>query len=93
MFVKMLLVLDGAVCCDGWRCRRTWLWTSTLVRSWCLYRRRRWYREVQSRSSTPRCLEASECLYRSLLTRSVIGSLPSVLWHCWLGGRNGIRPV
>jgi len=20
-------------------------------------------------------------------------SLPSVLWHCWLGGRKGIRPV
>ena len=20
-------------------------------------------------------------------------TLPSVLWHCWLGGRNGIRPV
>jgi len=19
--------------------------------------------------------------------------LPSVLWHCWLGGRKGIRPV
>jgi len=19
--------------------------------------------------------------------------LPSVLWHCWLGGRRGIRPV
>jgi len=19
--------------------------------------------------------------------------MPSVLWHCWLGGRNGIRPV
>jgi len=22
-----------------------------------------------------------------------IGPLPSVLWHCWLGGRKGIRPV
>jgi len=19
--------------------------------------------------------------------------LPSVLWHCWLGGRKGVRPV
>ena len=22
-----------------------------------------------------------------------INTLPSVLWHCWLGGRKGIRPV
>ena len=24
---------------------------------------------------------------------SVCGSMPSVLWRCWLGGRKGIRPV
>ena len=24
---------------------------------------------------------------------SVVYNLPSVLWHCWLGGRKGIRPV
>ena len=23
----------------------------------------------------------------------VVGPVPSVLWHCWLGGRKGIRPV
>jgi len=28
-----------------------------------------------------------------LLTHSLSSSLPSVLWHCWLGGRKGIRPV
>jgi len=22
-----------------------------------------------------------------------VNNLPSVLWHCWLGGRKGIRPV
>jgi len=21
------------------------------------------------------------------------GNIPTVLWHCWLGGRKGIRPV
>ena len=25
--------------------------------------------------------------------RIIQRSLPSVLWHCWLGGRKGIRPV
>jgi len=24
---------------------------------------------------------------------TIIDNLPSVLWHCWLGGRKGIRPV
>ena len=23
----------------------------------------------------------------------ILGSLPSVLWRCWLGGRKGIRPI
>jgi len=29
----------------------------------------------------------------TVLFRSCVISLPSVLWHCWLGGRKGIRPV
>ena len=27
------------------------------------------------------------------LVRLLVRLLPSVLWHCWLGGRKGIRPV
>ena len=29
----------------------------------------------------------------SLLIFIILVLLPSVLWHCWLGGRKGIRPV
>ena len=34
--------------------------------------------------------EVLQCNFNSLYT---IIKLPSVLWHCWLGGRKGIRPV
>jgi len=30
---------------------------------------------------------------RFLLSFNSFYFLPSVLWHCWLGGRKGIRPV
>jgi len=26
-------------------------------------------------------------------TLKILEELPSVLWHCWLGGKKGIRPV
>jgi len=32
-------------------------------------------------------------LFLFIITISTISILPSVLWRCWLGGRNGIRPV
>jgi len=28
-----------------------------------------------------------------LLEQDIASDLPSVLWHCWLGGRKGTRPV
>ena len=31
--------------------------------------------------------------YSTFVCRTVKFQLPSVLWHCWLGGRKGIRPV
>jgi len=30
---------------------------------------------------------------RILIYIYIVEFLPSVLWHCWLGGRKGIRPV
>jgi len=37
------------------------------------------------------------CMYVShihiLLNSTYLLTVPSVLWHCWLGGRKGIRPV
>jgi len=31
--------------------------------------------------------------YTNLISSYTMAHLPSVLWHCWLGGRKGIRPV
>ena len=39
--------------------------------------------------SLPHKDEVDKGLYLSFIT----SILPSVLWHCWLGGRKGIRPV
>ena len=36
---------------------------------------------------------AENLLGNILLSLSVVYNLPSVLWHCWLGGRKGIRSV
>ena len=33
------------------------------------------------------------CCWRTLPLRVWMMFLPSVLWHCWLGSRKGIRPV
>ena len=48
--------------------------------------------------SMPRCCWwLNDWLIASLLTvillEYCILALPSVLWHCWFGGRKGIRPV
>ena len=39
-----------------------------------------------------RALDIS-CTYNALEDTSKIAPSTSVLWHCWLGGRKGIRPV
>ena len=39
--------------------------------------------------SLPHKDEVDKGLYLSFIT----SILPSVLWHCWLGGRKGVRPV
>jgi len=41
-------------------------------------------------ANQPRLVQVTESLYGPLLVRQC---LPSVLLHCWLGGRKGIRPV
>ena len=33
------------------------------------------------------------CYFTVYKLRAVLYFIPSVLWHCWLGGRKGIRPV
>ena len=35
----------------------------------------------------------TSCIFSFFPIFSVVCTLPSVLWHCWLGGRKGIRPV
>ena len=40
--------------------------------------------------SSPVC---DKLLLQVKVLRPMSHSLPSVLWHCWLGGRKGIRPV
>ena len=38
-------------------------------------------------------LESSSSLRLFDIFRLLFNQLPSVLWHCWLGGRKGIHPV
>jgi len=40
------------------------------------------------------CVCLYTCMQYSLhCSIHIMYTLPSVLWHCWYGGRNGIRPV
>jgi len=50
---------------------------------------------ASSRIATLPCSGASRplCNCRHDITTTYYCILPSVLWHCWLGGRKGIRPV
>ena len=53
-----------------------------------------YHQRHRHRPQSPRpvsCLLISSCFCMFYLQLS--GSVPSVLWRCWLGGRKGIRPV
>jgi len=39
------------------------------------------------------CAKVLLCYNCLCVNRFLLQVLPSVLWHCWLGGRQGIRPV
>ena len=47
-----------------------------------------------STTTAPSCfLSEVDNILNSFTIRVLQFILPSVLWHCWLGGRKGIRPV
>ena len=53
------------------------------------------WQSVQSEASTSITLTlfAFHSIHSNLYIIDDVGFIPSVLWHCWLGGRKGIRPV
>jgi len=62
------------------------------------FNRARWHKDDCKKSNSLQCTLASSYhtqVYISASSKNVFtyATLASVLWHCWLGGRNGIRPV